>query len=452
MENEAKLMLTKILRIVVFLVLLGVVTTVFAQNDCPEIVKRAFEAVQTACANTARNQACYGNVLLAATPREGVSNFTFEKAGDIVDVANIQSLQLSGMDVQQGNWGVVMMKLQANMPDVLPGQNATFLLFGDVNISNAAEPLVELEATTTAQVDVHQRPETDGDVLIGSLPADQTITANGRLEDGSWIRVRLVGDLQWQTGWLPTAALTVGGDLNSLNVVTADSQAYGPMQAFYLKTGFHDPPCAEVPESGILVQGPEGFHVNLNVNGADISMGSTLFFQTNDEKLKINVLQGQAVVTTDEGSEIVPEGSYTSFPVDDEGEVVGAPEQAQPYDVQELQDFPLDENIFPENVEVAPPADEADLLDLENLEDPSRGDENLPGESSLVSPLDNIVIDEATPIEEYVPTEESSPQSAAPSDEQPPENVAPPDESPPDNSAPPEQPPPDEEQPTPDGG
>ena len=29
------------------------------------------------------------------------------------------------------------MKLQANLPDSLPGQNVTFLMFGDVQIQNA---------------------------------------------------------------------------------------------------------------------------------------------------------------------------------------------------------------------------------------------------------------------------------------------------------------------------
>ena len=113
-------------------------TTVYAQPAvCTDLVRQALATVETACAQTGRNQACYGNVALTATPRDGVRSLTFRQQGDVADVADLASLQLQQLDAEQQVWGIVMMKLQANLPDTLPGQNVTFLLFGDVKITNA---------------------------------------------------------------------------------------------------------------------------------------------------------------------------------------------------------------------------------------------------------------------------------------------------------------------------
>ncbi|MFN8374478.1 MAG: hypothetical protein U0694_16570 [Anaerolineae bacterium] len=86
-----------------------------------------------------RNEACYGNLLLSATPREDAAAFSFEQAGDRVPVADIQSLQLSAMSLTDET-GVALMALQAKLvPDTLPGQNVTVLLFGDVQVTNTVD-------------------------------------------------------------------------------------------------------------------------------------------------------------------------------------------------------------------------------------------------------------------------------------------------------------------------
>ncbi len=104
---------------------------------CPQIVETALAATDQFCADIGRNQACYGNIQLDAELRPTAANTRFQVAGDVVNVADLQSLRLSPMDVTTGEWGVAMMKLQANLPDTLPGQNVTFVLFGDVEIENA---------------------------------------------------------------------------------------------------------------------------------------------------------------------------------------------------------------------------------------------------------------------------------------------------------------------------
>lgn len=126
--------------VVILLVLLGA-SVVFAQGDtCSVIVEQALTAVQDSCTETARNQACYGNISLQATARDGVPAFTFEERGDRVDIADITSLQLSSFDETLGHWGIALLQVQANIPNTIPGQNVTFILFGNVEIEDAVQP------------------------------------------------------------------------------------------------------------------------------------------------------------------------------------------------------------------------------------------------------------------------------------------------------------------------
>lgn len=118
-----------------FMLALGPV--VIAQASCPAIVETALAAADELCANTGRNQACYGHFAINAVPQPGATGFVFVDTGDIVDVSQIQSLHLQPMNEATQQWGVAMMRLQANLPGTLPGQNVTFLMFGDVEIANA---------------------------------------------------------------------------------------------------------------------------------------------------------------------------------------------------------------------------------------------------------------------------------------------------------------------------
>lgn len=126
----------------VWLAILSILTSVSAlsaqEDRCSALVEEALAAVQDACAETSRNQACYGNVSLEVTARDDAPAFTFEQQGDRVDLIAINALRLSSFDELLGQWGIALMKVQANLPNTLPGQNVTFLLFGDVEVEDAA--------------------------------------------------------------------------------------------------------------------------------------------------------------------------------------------------------------------------------------------------------------------------------------------------------------------------
>ena len=220
--------------------------------SCPTIVQDAVAALDELCADTGRNQACYGNLHLVAEPQPDVTGLQFEQPGDIEDVDHILSLTLSPMDEDVPEWGVALLKLQANLPDMLPGQNVTILLFGDVTLTN---------------------------------------------------------------------------------VVAPDSEGQSPMQAFYFRSGVGDPQCAEAPESGLLVQTPEGINtVSLTINGVDITLGSTAFLQAQPEDfLYVYLLEGEATVTAFDKEQTVGSGEYTTVPLDPALEAAGTPDTPQVY-------------------------------------------------------------------------------------------------------------------------
>jgi len=115
------------------------ITAIVAQDACPEIVADALTATDAACAGIGRNEACYGNVNIQATLAD--TSLVFQQQGDVVELTEIERLTLSPYNETTGAWGVALMNVQANIPETLPGQAVTFLLYGDVDIANAGDAM-----------------------------------------------------------------------------------------------------------------------------------------------------------------------------------------------------------------------------------------------------------------------------------------------------------------------
>lgn len=361
----------KPIRIAVLLLVVLCFSTLLAQEDiCTDIIQQAMVTVEEACAITGRNQACYGNISLEATPREGVENFTFEQQGDIASVADVDTIRLRGLDPEENIWGIALMKIQANLPDALPGENVTFLLFGDVEIQNAVENevLATIEITSNGGINVRTGPSTDYRVA-GSLSSGETAIANGRNADGTWLRIQ-IPDTD-SLGWVAAQLVTPAGDIESLSVVDASDQEipFTPMQAFYFRTGITGTTCAEAPESGLLIQTPEGMgEISLRANDVDIQLGSTAYLQAQPAgEMTISVVEGQGRVTAEGVTVTVPAGTQVSIPVDENMSASGEPSEPVPYDEAALQTLPVD--LLPEAIEIAPAASEEDLAAIDDSGD-----------------------------------------------------------------------------------
>lgn len=261
-----------------------------APQSCPEIVQTALETTDMICETTGRNQICYGNTQLEAVPQIDASDFQFSQIGDIEEVTRLASLRLSPMDISTGEWGVALMRLQANLPDLLPGQNVTFILFGDVELTNAV---------------------TVDDMLAGD---------------------------------------------------------YSPMQAFYLRTGIGDAQCAEAPQSGMLVQTPEGMgQISFVINEVEVQLGSTVFFQAdNTDNLQVTALEGSATLKVEDNIYPVVGGTRYGLQLLQDGRrFVPVPELPVAYEPEVVQSLPL--NLLDHSVEVQPPLDKTQLNTLLDL-------------------------------------------------------------------------------------
>ncbi|MBA3871862.1 MAG: hypothetical protein H0X30_22165 [Anaerolineae bacterium] len=311
--------------------------------DCPSLVKDALNATKHVCSDIGRNQACYGNAHLEATSRDGGGSFSFTKPGDLADLVNVEKLKLSPLDAQNQVWGVGLMKVQANIPDTLPGQNVTFVLFGDVQIQNAITDTTaptQIDVTTTRTLHLWEQPSSGENVAV-AVRAKTTLVANGRLQDNTWLHGQLADGSE---GWVFADFVKANGDVCSLAVIDPTaSPIYHPMQAFYFQSGLEDRPCKQAPDSGILIQTPKGAgKIRLLADDVEIQLGSTAYLQAQaNGSLTIAIIEGSGRVTARGITVVVPAGTQVKIPLDGNLKAIGQPSKLETYDVPRLRLLPV---------------------------------------------------------------------------------------------------------------
>ena len=103
--------------------------------SCEEIIDLALQVSDEGCETIGSNQVCYGNEKITADlslEYEG----RFNIVGDTIPIEGLQVLSASPLDMENNFWGVAVMKLKANLPGTVPGQNVTFMVFGDTEVDN----------------------------------------------------------------------------------------------------------------------------------------------------------------------------------------------------------------------------------------------------------------------------------------------------------------------------
>lgn len=333
----------RLLRTAIWLLLFVlVVVPVMAAADCPSIVENALEATDEICETTGRNQACYGNAQIDAQPQTGIEDFAFDDVGDRVPVTALQSLRLSPMEIESGEWGVAMMRLQASLP-TSQREDITLLMFGDVQIENAVStPQITMDVTVSVDeyINVRRLPSTRAGVM-GVLAPGQTVRALERLENGAWLRVEIPSS--GVIGWLDASLVTSEDDVDTLTVSAPWVPRYRPMQAFYFQSGATDAACGEAPTSGLLIQTPEGVgQVTLLINEVSVRIGSTALFQASPGgELRVSTVEGTVEIEAMGETSTIPAGSQASVEMDEHNEPAAPPSHAVPYNQQEWEDLPL---------------------------------------------------------------------------------------------------------------
>jgi hypothetical protein len=112
---------------------------------CDQIISQALQTTGAACNALSRNQACYGNRLVTSQVLQPVS---FEKPGDVAQLTALQQITTSALNEATQIWGVALLEAQANIPDTLPGQNVTFILFGETSVKGITPDMQAVTLST----------------------------------------------------------------------------------------------------------------------------------------------------------------------------------------------------------------------------------------------------------------------------------------------------------------
>lgn len=323
----------------VLVTLLSVAVIAAQGASCTGLLEDALFAVEDNCDGTGRNQVCYGYNQVSASFVNDVSDDFFTQPADLSEIADLATLQTAPLDVTNDIWGVALMNIQANLPNTLPGQSVTFVLLGDVEVGNTVDPEntfepsdgLEVIVTSPAGANIRSGAGLNFNVLGGARP-EEVLLADGTSADGQWLRIAY----NERIAWISRTVIddTVDG-LDDLPILSNDLQT--PMQSFYLRTGIGQPECEDVPDDVLLVQGPENIEVTINVNGADIRIGSTIalrFVQGEDGQIYMQAIAISGRIEVD-GVTLLP-GQFTQFVVGEDANglpiAMGDPSPPAPFE------------------------------------------------------------------------------------------------------------------------
>lgn len=317
----------------VFLILglLLSVSLTFGQTECSALVEQALQSLDDNCADMSRNTACYGYNQVQASFLQDVEDDFFTQPSDRTDLTYLESIRTTALDEDNDLWGIALMSVQANVPNTLPGQAVVFMLLGDVQVENAVTPdeafapAEAIEVTTLASSSNIRLSPTDTGFVVGTAPVDTTFSADGLSQDGQWVRIIY----EEQPAWIFRNIINAEASLETLPIIADTNRT--PMQAFYFSTGTGASSCNEAPDS-LMIQGPNSLEVQINANGVDINIGSTIVLESRERnEISITAVNGYAQVEnvripggftidaqTDEGGTIQPETLSGLRPMDDE--------------------------------------------------------------------------------------------------------------------------------------
>ncbi|MBZ0292194.1 MAG: SH3 domain-containing protein [Anaerolineae bacterium] len=340
------------------LLLLAVYTTILQaqDDDCPALVEEALDLADNVCETTGTSELCYGHFVLEAEPQVGIEDFQFQEPGDIEPVTDVRSLRLSAMDTDASIWGVAVMRVRAVLTGQFDPEDVTFLLFGDVVVDNG---VILAEVSALRDGNIRQTPST-ASAVIGAVAAEDVLIADGRTADSAWLRIRLDDE---HTAWVSSSLVEVTEAVETLAVADSTTNEedllYGAMQAFYFRSGKDDAPCSQAPNSGMLIQTPEGdAEVTLLMNEANIQLRATAYVQADPgEDMTVYVLDGEATVEVDGVERTLIPGTSLTVPLDEDGLAAGPPTEPEPYDQTQVQALPVE--MLSRPVEVPEPVSQA---------------------------------------------------------------------------------------------
>lgn len=262
-----------------------------SNEACPALVEEALNALGENCGELGRNSACYGYDQVDSTFTISVEDDYFSQPADRAELVTLASVRTAALNLEEEEWGVAVMNVQANVPNTLPGQAVVFVLMGEAEVQNAvaAEEVTPEVAPVTVRVAVSANVRSGAGTntnIVGGAAAGTTFQADAVNEERNWVRIIYNN----RVAWISTQVLEAAAELERLPV--AGAPVVTPMQAFYFTTGTGVPLCHEAPDV-VTIRSPQNIEVDLTVNGANIRLGSFVSLkQMTDDEFGIIVHEG----------------------------------------------------------------------------------------------------------------------------------------------------------------
>lgn len=310
-------------------------------DSCGLLVDSVLESAQAACGDLGNNEVCHASSPVQLTlPDEVVDVFA---SGDIVDLGSVG--RLSTKDETSNDLGIAIANAQMNLSEGA----VQMVLFGDATLINLVEamegPLPTLMATNIAGYPVNLRDGAGTNFNVaGTMDEDATLTVDGRNNAGDWFRVQTPEGI----AWVYTSLVTLDGNGNDLLVL--DSPYTAPMQNFTLSAPIDETTC-NVATSGLLLQYTGENIAQLGVNGVDVKFSdATLLLQAAaSETLNIQVISGEAAITSQNTERIASVGELVTVGLDENLVATAPPSIDGDYDFANVAGAPtmlLDENTL----------------------------------------------------------------------------------------------------------
>ena len=298
-------------------VLLGV-SAVFAQAECPTVEN--IQEIAALCEDVAAGELCAGS--------DGIT----------VDDSTVimgETVSLEGVTQIAMNSEVAVFSLNGGGES-----NVRAILYGTAILENRVSALandfVVLTAQNTAGYDVNLR-EGGGTTFaeVGTLSADAQVQVDGRSSDSQWLRVQSESGI----AWVKASLLTVEGDASSLSIT--DSPYTEEFQSVLL-TMLATEGCSLVT-GGLLLQQSGDTTARFNINDVDIAFGSaTVLVQVVGERLNVQVLDGEAIITVGTTEQTVGAGEAASVALDSKTRLaVDSPDTQADYTFANIANAPL---------------------------------------------------------------------------------------------------------------
>jgi len=149
-----------------------------SSDRCQALIASALQASDQGCARMGVNQACYGNQTIDAQLAPGATS-RFTERGDVINIDSLLNLNVSPLDPDTEDWGVAVFKLIANLPRTLPGENVTFIVFGNTTLANTSGDMRAFYFTSRLGEIACEAVPFDGILMNMPTGAGYSFSANG---------------------------------------------------------------------------------------------------------------------------------------------------------------------------------------------------------------------------------------------------------------------------------